>query len=362
MACKLVIKLKHDRDTSAATMIQSNWRTFVDSACFQKTKAAAILIQSLIRMKLALVYRYMLVAKLEDAATYHVDDFFDFSKKRKASSIKIQTACRRFIAVVKYSSLLQLRGLAATKIQSTYRMYSTCCDYFVSRMVVNYAAARVQSIVRMYLGKKKFGPIFWEFAQERRLASTKIQAMYRMFITREAFIVKKYLHDHPVTIEDVTKSYGCSKKRQFAATRIQSSFRKHCARSNYLELFSLRGTPSDELDHNIVPYCTEVFFQDSKKRCQAASKIQNAYRKHLFRTTCFFRMISFDDDSNVESGVDCLSIVGNPNYGMLSIARTLFCSENLLDTFKAVMVETDAAETVNALAGFLGTEMFSNRS
>jgi hypothetical protein len=313
-------------------------------------------------MKLAVFRRRRLVLKIDAAATYHVDDFFDFSKKRKAASIKLQTTCRMFIAVTKYTSLLQSRALAATKIQSMYRMYFTRCDYFVSRLVVDFAAARIQSLIRRHMAEKKFNLIFGEFALERNSASTKIQAIYRMYTAREAYIVKKYLHDHPVTIEDVKKSFGCSRNRQLAATKIQALFRKSVARSDYLQLFSLRGTLSNELDQNNTPYCTEVFFQDSKQRRQAACKIQNAFRTHLFRTTCFFRMISFDDDSSVESGVDCLSIVGNPNYGMLSIARTLFCSENLLDTFKAVMVETDAAETVNALAGFLGTEMFSNRS
>lgn len=353
LASSLLIKLKRVRDMATATLIQTTWRTTSKVAIYKEMRSAIILLQSMVRMKLAIIHKFKLISKLKAAVTLSVD-FFCFSKNRNAAATKIQAICRMFAAMRLFILCLEKRSLAAIQIQSIYRMYRGRCSFLVSRTIADIAATTVQAAHRRYLARTKFLLDFMEYSQERRMASSKIQSVYRMYMARQIFIGMKFTNDNLVTIEDCKKSYGCSKNRQFAATVIQALFRKHSARSSYLDLFSLRGTLSSELDQNKVLYPTEIFFQRSKQRRDAAIKIQTAYRKHLFRVTCVFRFISYDDDSSVETEKDCLSLVGSPVF---SVTQSLFCNESLLETFQAIMCESEVD-----LSRFLRTDMLCKRS
>ena len=330
---------------AASIVIQKKWRGSSTLVSFNKIKGATILLQSIARMILAIGQKNNLVFKLEAAGAYHVDDFFAYSKKRKGLAIKIQATYRKFIAITKYIAVLRARESSATKIQSIFRMYLTRKAFFVSKMITDIAVVTIQSQFRKCIIRRAFLSNFALFSQERRLASTKIQSMYRMYQAREAYITMKLWKDNPVSIEDCTRSFGYSKKRHFAASKIQAMFRKHLARSNYLELFSRRGTLSSDIDVSNQTYCIDVFFQNSKERQEAANKIQNVFRKHLFRTTCHFRMISFDDDSSVDT-FQCQ--VTSPDLattlGLSGLGQNIFCAENLLQIINAVVSETTDAD------------------
>ena len=116
--------LKEKRLNSAATTIQAHWRGFAKMEMYTVLRSYVVFAQSIIRMNLAIVRRRMMTTRLVRAANYHSDDYFAYSKKRKAAAIKIQTAYRRRSAMAKFIASLQEALTAAIKIQSTYRMHS----------------------------------------------------------------------------------------------------------------------------------------------------------------------------------------------------------------------------------------------
>ena len=337
IASKVLPALIHEHNMTAATVIQTRWRACVGFRSYNCSRVAAILIQTIVRMKLANDYKLSLISKLKAAATYHVDDYFDYSKRRKVSTIKIQTICRQYLATTRFIALLQSRELAAIKIQSSFRMHSARCDYSVSKMITDIALVRIQSIYRKYSTQKIIKPILKQFSAERRPAAIKIQSLYRKCKAREAYITMKFLKDNPVSLEDCKKSYGCSRNRHAAATKIQSVCRAYHARLNYLDLFALRGTLSCDLEQTLS-YSANAYFQNAKQRQAAANTIQTAYRKHLFRTTCHFRLPSFDDASSIESTVAdlCVERISSPDLS--SPLGQAF--DHMLETVNAVVTET----------------------
>lgn len=114
-------KIRHD---GAATAIQTNWRGGAKRRGFRKMKVAAILVQSIVRKKKAVLRRRRIVSKIDAAATYHAHDFFEYSKKRKAASTTIQRCYRKYAALQHFIACLRTKSSAAIKIQSMYRMYS----------------------------------------------------------------------------------------------------------------------------------------------------------------------------------------------------------------------------------------------
>lgn len=339
LASKVRSTLSHERDMTAATVIQTSWMAFIEFKRYNCFRAAAILIQTIVRMKLANDYRLSLISKLKAAATYHANDYFDYSKRRKVSTIKIQTFCRKYLATTRFIALLQRRELASIKIQSSFRMHSARNDYSVSKMITDIALVRIQSNYRKYSTQKIIWPKFEEFSRERRPAAIKIQSLYRRYMARVAYVAMKFIKDNPVSLQDFKKSYGSSRNRHVAATKIQSLYRAYLARLNYLDLFALRGTLSCDLEQTLF-YSTNAFFQNSKQRRAAANTIQTAYRKHLFRTTCQFRLPSFDDDSSIDSTVAdlCIERVTSPNLATASPLGQAF--DHILEAFNDVITET----------------------
>ena len=115
------------RFSNAATVIQANWRAHVWSGIYNIKKSCVISLQSIVRMKIAIARRNKKIKNLTEAAAYHANDFYGYSKNRKEAAIKIQASYRKFSVVKKFvrAFALAARELAATKIQCTYRIYST---------------------------------------------------------------------------------------------------------------------------------------------------------------------------------------------------------------------------------------------
>lgn len=119
--------LEASRLNNAATVIQANWRAHAQSGIYNITKSCVISLQSVVRVKLAIVRKNKKIQNLAQAAAYQANDFFGYSKNRKEAAIKIQASCRKFLVVKKFvrAFALAARELAATKIQCAYRMHST---------------------------------------------------------------------------------------------------------------------------------------------------------------------------------------------------------------------------------------------
>ncbi|KAL7517369.1 hypothetical protein ACHAWX_002297 [Stephanocyclus meneghinianus] len=114
---------KHEQRFAAATIIQTQWRAVAGKRRFCEVKSNIILLQSMTRRMLAAICVKKLVSKLKDAANYHSNDYFAYSKKRKEASIRIQAAYRMYTTRKMFvaKKLLSKRLAASMKIQATYR-------------------------------------------------------------------------------------------------------------------------------------------------------------------------------------------------------------------------------------------------
>lgn len=229
---RLTAARKHEQRYNAASTIQSEWRAHATRNSFVEMKAKTIQIQSVVRMFLATRGLKDKKSKIVEAADYHKDDYFAYSKKRKAAAVMIQAVYRMHPIRKEYlAKKMQRERLAAcNKIQSAYRR-----RYF-ARM------SRAGSKTDLTTPR----PIFDDLNSEQ----------------------------HPIQ-HHTQDLFASAKKRRVASTSIQAAFRGHLGRQSAKK----------------TAYLAKHAFELSKQRRVAADKIQNAYRRHLFRTTCHLKPV-----------------------------------------------------------------------
>jgi hypothetical protein len=226
--------------------MQAQWRTYAARGSFLEMRTNTIKIQSVVRMELATKGLKNKKIKIAEAADYHKDDYFAYSKKRKA---------------------------AAVKIQAVYRMHPVRKDYLIKKIESEKhgASNTIQSFYR-----KRYSARMSRVTSNTNLASPR-----PIFDDGSDFWdVEVELGQNP-TQHHVKDFFASAKERQAASISIQTAFRGHLARESAKE----------------TAYQAEHVFELSKKRRVAAETIQNAYRKHLFRTTCHFRPVPSCDES-----------------------------------------------------------------
>jgi hypothetical protein len=251
---------KHEQRYTAASIVQAQWRAYSSSRSFVEMKTHTIQIQSVIRMMLATKSLKLKKSKLEEAANYHKDDYFAYSKKRKAAAIKIQAMYRMIGLRRKYleKKMEKKRLRASGIIQSAYR------TRYSDRM--NRATKKPKS--------SSSKPIFDDGGLD-------------------CFDVEVELGQDPSQYH-VKDCFVSAKKRRAAYIHIQAVFRGHLGRQSAKK--------------------TKRAFALSEQRRVAAEKIQNAYRKHLFRTTCHFRSVPSTPTDQQElqlvlAGTDFLAMI-----------------------------------------------------
>ena len=261
---------RHEERYNAASILQAEWRRRIGRRNYLTLRSNTIRLQSILRMGLATTGLKSKKVKIEQAANYHKDDYFAYSKKRKGAAIKIQAVYRMYPVRRDYlwqkSEWEKLE--ASSKIQSVYRnRYST-------RM------SRATNKTEMHSSK----PIFNDDCLD------------------DCDNVEIELGKKPST-HNVNDFFVSAKKRRSAAISIQASFRGHLARESAKK----------------TAYLAKNAFELSKQRRVAADKIQNAYRTHLFRSTCKFTPLpSFDE----QSCTDIVTYVEKPSDFQLVVAGT----------------------------------------
>jgi len=140
LAIRAAKRLKHMRDITSAIVIQAKWRACATMIGFQEIRSSIILLQSFARMWSAIVHKRKLISKLSAAATYHTDDFFKYSKKRKDASIKIQSIYRKHTA--------QKMHITAAKIQAAHRKHHTRQASFFTKLSCNDLPSETEIVVQ----------------------------------------------------------------------------------------------------------------------------------------------------------------------------------------------------------------------
>lgn len=114
---------KHERRYNAASIMQAQWRASARRDAFIQLKTNTIKIQSIIKMAQATAALKKKKMKIVEAANYHKDDYFAYSKVRKSAAVKIQAIYRMVMVRNEYTAkkLRWAKWQASNKIQSAYR-------------------------------------------------------------------------------------------------------------------------------------------------------------------------------------------------------------------------------------------------
>ena len=238
---------KHERRYNAASIMQAQWRASARRDAFIQLKTNTIKIQSIIKMAQATAALKKKKIKIVEAANYHKDDYFAYSKVRKSAAVKIQAIYRMVMLRNEYTAkkLRWAKWQASNKIQSAYR------KRYSARMRRATSQTELSDLQK---------PVFNDDTDND---------------DEEVDCIEYYQVDieHGENASEAMDFFASAQQGQAASIGIQTAFQEHLSR----------------LSAKKTAYLAENAFELSKKRGEAAGKIQGAYRKHLFRTTIKFR-------------------------------------------------------------------------
>lgn len=209
------------RQTAAATLIQSQWRALQGKRAFRKQVLAITAAQRMVRGLLA----RRKAARLRE----------ELRKKQQAAAIRMQSVVRMLLAL-KFSKrariLAEQRNAAATQIQRAVRGYLAKKKL---RKAKN-AAVALQCFTRGFTARKTFCTMKTQDRLKREREArkaTKLQAMARMAAAKKALAKARAA---ATTIQSAVRRFLAVrryKKAQAAVRRIQSGFRMSIARFRF---------------------------------------------------------------------------------------------------------------------------------
>lgn len=265
----------------AATMIQSHWRGFVEHQAFQQRQAATK-VQSVWRMVVLHEAHKQRRAATKIQSMWRMAVLHEVYKERLAAT-KIQSTWR--MAII-HESYKQQR--AATKIQSVWRGFVAYADFTFSMADI----VSVQKVARRWLAIRKVHSLAEE--QERQKAALLIQKSWRGFVTETEYVVMKYEHYAARTIQSYWRRFWHFSNYVIAldcTIQIQRAYRDHRQRQVLakLEAESIRKSETENKSALII----QTNFRALQARVAvraylAARRIQSNVRGQQARTAVRF--------------------------------------------------------------------------
>ena len=249
-------KLHSLRREKAATTIHKFWKGYIARKDFSSLRSSAIVVQSLIRMKIARKNYHKLLLKRNEAA------------------IKIQTNFRRYVAMNELKFLR--REKASIMIQSQWR----CFQERKTFLDLKKKTILIQSFVKMFIAKKCFEDLICR----RNQAAILIQKNLRMVIAMKKLETLRH-EKAAIIIQKSWKSYKTRSEYLDArtkATLIQSMVRMMIARNKYKNTMYQRNVAAIRIQSNFRKYLAIKKLSELKQE-KAATLIQTSWRSFIAR-------------------------------------------------------------------------------
>lgn len=272
---KLRIEKQVKVENSAAVVIQSFWKGYVQLMKYSKTRQHLITLQSHVRKMLAVRSVEKLRQERREQSAVMIQKMFrmmtekkKYEKMRK-SCVLIQSCYRRHLAEKLLKNLRAERNeKSAVKIQSVFKGYIARKTY----LNIRHNLVTVQSTVRRFLAIKKLKILKIKHAElMRRLeelrrgkAALKIQSIWKGYVVRKSYLQKK---NSAIVIQTNFKRYVSKKevlnglKSRKASIVIQKVFRGRSDRKRVQHLIEEMRVAKEVRERKIIEEKSAIFIQ-----------------------------------------------------------------------------------------------------
>ncbi|XP_077308892.1 abnormal spindle-like microcephaly-associated protein [Lithobates pipiens] len=321
LAHKELMKLKLHRqkkiEASAAIVIQRIWRCYAARKYYIKLRKYGVLLQARMRTKRA-VLAYKKTIHATKTLQRHVRAWLLAKKDRedflqlKSAALTIQSAFRRWRCIKLKQEInavlvlqkayrkwqnhkLEMKRKAATLIQSLYRMSRERCKY----LSMQAAAVKIQSLVKMRQKRIQYLVLREKviFVQTQFRANLLMRKERKSFLQMRAACVKIQSNIKGLLVRKQIKLW------HKAATKLQANYRMHMTRTKYLaiyraaiiiqESFRANKVAAYHRESFLLMKCSAIWIQAAcrgyivRKRIKiqhlAALSIQTTYRCYIAR-------------------------------------------------------------------------------